>query len=195
MLQGRLTHALRRIVLTINPWKDLPKPGPPFSSHFPWHARTRRTTHLEEKPAMAVNILRKRHRHDTAEAPEESTRPRRRFWPRGGAAPEHPGADVADRPQPGRHLRRRRTPVSNMIMGTAWAAVAILLLGMLLTLTGANAANAFVGHTLDTAGWLATPFDDVFPNPDPQDHRYLNWGLAAIVYFLLGKALSRIIRF
>lgn len=139
---------------------------------------------------MAVNIL--RNRHDTAEAPEQETRSRR-FRLRRGAAPGHSGA--ADRPRPGRHVRRPRTPVSNMIMGTAWAAVAILLLGMLLTLTGANPANALVEHTLRTAAWLATPFDDVFPNPDPQEHRYLNWGLAATVYFLLGKALSRIIRF
>ncbi|SEF94095.1 hypothetical protein SAMN04489712_102577 [Thermomonospora echinospora] len=151
---------------------------------------------------MVVSILRNRNRnrnrHDTAtaEVPERDTGPRRRFWPRRGTAPGASATTtVVDRPQPGRYLRGRRTPVSNAIMGTAWAAVLILLLGMLLTATGANPANAFVSHTLDTAGWLATPFDDVFPNPDPERHRYLNWGLAAFVYFLLGRTLSHIVRF
>ncbi|MBA9007829.1 MULTISPECIES: hypothetical protein [Thermomonospora] len=136
---------------------------------------------------MAVNVLRnrRRDRHHTTETPVH----RRRWWRHTGTAP------ATDRPQPGRHLLARRTPVSNMIMGAALAATLILLLGILLTAIDADTGDLLVGYTLQTASWLATPFNGVFHDPDPQTYRYLTWGLTAVIYYAAGRTLSHLIRF
>lgn len=158
------------------------------------------------------------------EAPPRPVRRRtwpRRIWPRRGVAAAPPAEPVATakpaaqaapvspvaptatvtRPVVIRRGPRRwprhsgHNPVSRMIQALAWAAVIILGLGMLLTLTNANPGNELVDSTLRMGRWLAGPFHDVFTNPDPDHALYMNWGLAAAVYYLLGRALSYLTRF
>jgi hypothetical protein len=133
---------------------------------------------------MAVQIWRDRIRHRTNDdaAPTE---PRR--------APRRPGrGPFADR----RPARRRygHNPISALVWLAAWAAALTLLAGMGLTWAEANTGNALVQNTLDAGRWLATPFADVFTNIDPDKRLYANWGLAAAVYYVLGRVLSWLIR-
>jgi hypothetical protein len=147
---------------------------------------------------MAVHIWRNRRTvAETAPPAHERTK----VWPRRTAAvPVEDDRPVRTAPpvvvrRPARRWRVTPNPISQMILGAAWAAVIILGLGMLLTLTEANPGNALVGATLDAGRWLATPFHDVFTDPDPEKALYLNWGLAAGVYYLLGRLLSWLTRF
>lgn len=97
--------------------------------------------------------------------------------------------------RPGRWRRMRHNPISLAILAAGIAAAAILVLGILLTLGGANPSNTLVHTTLRSGGWLATPFHDLFLRPDPKHQLYLNWGIAAGVYYALARALSWLTRF
>lgn len=94
-----------------------------------------------------------------------------------------------------RRWRNRPNPVSRLLLGLGWAAALILLLGIALTWAQANPANALVDATLDAGAWLATPFHDIFTRPNPDHQLYVNWGIAALVYYLLGRTLSWLTRF
>lgn len=156
---------------------------------------------------MAVHIWRNRRDEHAAETRTEAPprTARRRLWPaRRTTAAAHdpqapatapPARPVVVRRGPRRWPRSNHNPVSRMILGLAWGAVLILGLGMLLTLTNANPGNELVAATLDSGRWLATPFHDVFTNPDPDHQLYMNWGLAAVIYYLLGRGLSWLTRF
>ncbi|WP_067486115.1 hypothetical protein [Actinomadura hibisca] len=138
---------------------------------------------------MAVHILRNRRRASTAAATETKVAP---------AAPAPvapaPGPTVVER-RPRRWRRSRPNPISMMFLAAGWAAALILVLGMLLTWGGANPANTLVDATLDAGSWLATPFHDVFTRPEPDQQLYINWSIAAVVYYLLGRVLSWLTRF
>ncbi|WP_083999195.1 hypothetical protein [Actinomadura kijaniata] len=133
---------------------------------------------------MAVH-LRRRHR-DPADT---------RVAPVAGADRAPAERTVVAPARPARRWRHRPNPVSRLLLGLGWAAALILLLGMALTLSGANPGNALVDATLDAGAWLATPFHDLFTRPNPDHQLYLNWGIAAAVYYLLGRALSWLTRF
>ncbi len=68
--------------------------------------------------------------------------------------------------------------------------VALLVVGILVHVLGANTSNGLVAVVDDAARWLATPFKNVF-TPDGKDARIiLNWGLAAVVYSIIGGAIA-----
>lgn len=145
---------------------------------------------------MALHLGRKN--TEAADAPAPA---RRRSWRPRPPRRRTPPADetgrtvVIDRRPRRRWLRSRHNPVSAMILAAGWAAAAILVLGMLLTWGEANPGNALVDATLDTGRWLATPFHDVFTRPDAEEQLYINWGIAAVVYYLLARAFSWMTRF
>jgi hypothetical protein len=82
-----------------------------------------------------------------------------------------------------------------MILAAGWAAAAILVLGILLTWANANPGNTLVDAILDAGRWLATPFHDVFTRRDPEQQLYINWGIAAVVYYLMARVLAWLTRF
>jgi hypothetical protein len=97
--------------------------------------------------------------------------------------------------KPSRWRRARPNPVSVAIMALGWAAVAILGVGMLLIWGEANQGNVLVGGILDAGRWLATPFHDAFTKTDPERQLYINWAIAAAVYYVLARVLSWLVRF
>lgn len=135
---------------------------------------------------MALQIRRRR--------PETTERAPRRLWPRRSATDDTGKTVVVER-KPARWRRSRPNPVSAMIMAAGWAAAAILALGMLLTWGDANPGNSLVDATLDAGRWLATPFRDAFTRTDPEEQLYINWTIAAVVYYVLARALSWMTRF
>lgn len=143
---------------------------------------------------MALNLGRKRQAEPVAEQ-----RPplRQRLWPRRTTAEAESGATrtVVVKRGPRRWPRRRTNPVSMIIMAAGWAAALILVLGMLLTWGDANPGNTLVDATLDAGRWLATPFHDAFTRSDPENQLYLNWGIAAAVYYAMARVVSWLIRF
>jgi hypothetical protein len=84
--------------------------------------------------------------------------------------------------------------VSRLVWLAGLAAALILLIGMGFTYANANPHNDLVMAVMHAGRWLATPFEEVFMYRDPAKKLYANWGLAAAVYYVLGRMLSWLIR-
>jgi hypothetical protein len=71
--------------------------------------------------------------------------------------------------------------------------VGFIVVGIALHLLDANSGNALVGFVYDVAGWLVTPFKGLF-SPDGEKLKIaVNWGLAAIVYGIVGGLIARLL--
>ena len=71
--------------------------------------------------------------------------------------------------------------------------VGIIVLGIVLVLLKANPSNQIVSTIHDWAAWLAGPFKDVF-SISGRKGIALNWGLAAVVYAVVGGFVVRLLR-
>jgi hypothetical protein len=71
--------------------------------------------------------------------------------------------------------------------------VGFIVVGILLHVLGANGGNAVVGFVYDVAGWLVTPFKGLFSVSGAKLHIAVNWGVAAIVYGIVGGLLARLL--
>jgi hypothetical protein len=69
-------------------------------------------------------------------------------------------------------------------------AVALLVAGILIHLLGANTSNGIVSALNDAAKWLAQPFNDVFNLTNAKARVAVNWGIAALVYALVGGLIA-----
>src|SRR4051812_36430670 len=77
----------------------------------------------------------------------------------------------------------------------AVAVVALIIsLGVLLVVLEANRDNSLVEAVLDAADWLVGPFGDVFELDDPKLMVAVNWGLALIVYVIVGRTVAGLLR-
>jgi hypothetical protein len=68
--------------------------------------------------------------------------------------------------------------------------VAIIVLAVILRLLDANSGNAIVSSIHDAGAALVGPFGDVFSVKGPKLHIALNWGLAAVVYSIVGGFIA-----
>ena len=103
------------------------------------------------------------------------------------------GRGDRDRPFPQR-WRRRPNPLSTIILFVSSVVTLILVAGVLLTWAKANQHNDIVHDLLRAGTWLATPFHNVFTDSDARTRLIENWLLAAAVYFVGGRFLSRLLR-
>lgn len=71
--------------------------------------------------------------------------------------------------------------------------VGIIVLGIVLVLLDANTSNQIVSTIHDWAAWLARPFKDVF-SIRGRKGTAINWGLAAVVYAIVGGFVVRLLR-
>ncbi len=72
----------------------------------------------------------------------------------------------------------------------ATAMAALIAAAILLRLIGANPANAIVSDLHDAGGALAGPFKNLFAIKDGNTAMLVNWGLAALVYLMVGGFLA-----
>ena len=70
----------------------------------------------------------------------------------------------------------------------------IIVIGILLVVLGANQDNAIVGAIHDVAKFLVGPFADIFERDDRKEEVAINWGIAMLVYFFIGRALAALLR-
>jgi hypothetical protein len=85
-----------------------------------------------------------------------------------------------------------RAALARTIMAIAGAVAAILTFGILLKVLHANGGNVIVGAVNDAARALAGPFHDLFRMHGAW--RYVvNWGIAALVYVLVGRLVARLL--
>jgi hypothetical protein len=71
--------------------------------------------------------------------------------------------------------------------------VGFIVVGILLHVLGANGGNVVVGFVYDVAGWLVTPFKGLFSVSGAKLQIALNWGLAAVVYGIVGSLIARLL--
>ena len=71
--------------------------------------------------------------------------------------------------------------------------VALIVIGILLVVLGANESNSIVSTLLDGARWLVTPFKNVFHLSDAKANTAVNWGLAAAVYAVVAAVIVRVL--
>ena len=71
--------------------------------------------------------------------------------------------------------------------------VAFIVLGIVLHLFDANSGNVIVSFVYDVAGWLVTPFKGIFSLDGAKEQIAANWGLAALVYAIVGALIARLL--
>jgi hypothetical protein len=71
--------------------------------------------------------------------------------------------------------------------------VGLLLVAILLVVLEANRDNAIVDALLEAGEFLVEPFDNVFEPKRRKVKVAVNWGLAAVVYAIVGSLLARLL--
>lgn len=70
------------------------------------------------------------------------------------------------------------------------AAVVLVVAGILVHVLGANTSNGIVSAINDAAKWLVQPFHNVFSIHNSKTEVAVNWGIAALVYAVVGGLLA-----
>ena len=90
---------------------------------------------------------------------------------------------------------------SGAVMGTLARAVRlivsiivlIIVAGIVLVLLKANPTSTIVSDVHDAAHWLAGPFNGLFSFHNARVALAVNWGLAAVVYLIVGGLIARLL--
>ena len=73
------------------------------------------------------------------------------------------------------------------------AIVLVIVIGIVLQVLDANQSNDIVRFFTDVAGFFVDPFEDLFTLKDKDGEIAINWGLAAVVYLVVGRVLTAIV--
>jgi hypothetical protein len=79
---------------------------------------------------------------------------------------------------------------ARLVRLVAWIVALIIVAGIVLRLLDANMGNVIVRDIHDAASFLVGPFKNVFAPKNPKASIAANWGLAAIVYLLVGSLIA-----
>lgn len=90
--------------------------------------------------------------------------------------------------------RSSRSSPAALIAIVADVAALIIVLWIVLYLLEANRTNDFVDFVHDLASWLAGWSRDMFTVEPDWWRVMLNYGIAAVVYLLVGNAAARAVR-
>jgi hypothetical protein len=83
---------------------------------------------------------------------------------------------------------------SGAVMGTLARVVRLIIVaGIVPVLLKANPTNSIVADVHDAARWLASPFDGIFSFHSARVAVAVNWGLAAVVYAVVGGLIARLL--
>lgn len=83
--------------------------------------------------------------------------------------------------------------IARLVRLVATIVVLIIVAAIILRLAGANPGNTIVHDVHSVAATLVGPFKNVFTISNPKTSLAVNWGLAAIVYLLVGHLVARLI--
>jgi predicted cobalt transporter CbtA len=89
---------------------------------------------------------------------------------------------------------RAAVTAARVVRWIAGAIAAILVVGILLVVLDANEDNALVGAILDVARFFGRPFRDMFELDEREVEIAVNWGIAVLVYLLVGSLIAAAIR-
>ena len=83
--------------------------------------------------------------------------------------------------------------LARIVRIVAAVVIGLIVVGIVLHLVGANSGNSIVSTIYDAAGWLTSPFHNVFSIHDAKGQIAANWGLAAVVYAIVAALLTRLL--
>ena len=86
-----------------------------------------------------------------------------------------------------------RASVARLITLIATVIALILIAGILLVVLEANRSNDIVKIVHDAASFLAGPFDGLFNLTKHKVEVAVNWGIAAVVWYAIGRLLARLL--
>ena len=86
-----------------------------------------------------------------------------------------------------------RASVARAVILIGTVVAAILVLGIVLSLLGASPHNEIVKVIHDAGKFLAGPFRGLFSLHSAKATMAVNWGLAAVVWYLLARLIARLI--
>jgi archaellum component FlaG (FlaF/FlaG flagellin family) len=83
--------------------------------------------------------------------------------------------------------------IARLIRLVALAVAAVIVAAIVLRLLSANPANSIVKDLHDAGQTLAGPFKNLFSIKNPKTAMAVNWGIAAVVYVIVGGFLASLI--
>jgi hypothetical protein len=83
--------------------------------------------------------------------------------------------------------------IARVVRLVAGVVALILALGILFVVLKATPSNTIVSDVHDWAHWLATPFNGLFHLHSARGTVALNWGIALVVYLVIGHLIASII--
>jgi len=83
--------------------------------------------------------------------------------------------------------------LARLVRLVAGIVAAIIVLGIVLIVLKANPTNGIVDAVHDAARWLVGPFDGMFKLDNARVAVAVNWGIAAVVYLIVGALIARLI--
>ena len=83
--------------------------------------------------------------------------------------------------------------LARVVRMAAGVVVALLVAGILIHVLEANTSNDIVSAVNDAAKWLAQPFHNLFTPSGQKARIAANWGLAAVVYAIVGGLIARLL--
>jgi hypothetical protein len=72
--------------------------------------------------------------------------------------------------------------------------VGLIVLAIILILLEASRGNGIVDALVSAGDWLSTPFQGIFSLDSHKATVAVNWGLAALVYAVIGGFIARLLR-
>lgn len=84
--------------------------------------------------------------------------------------------------------------VAGLVRLAAIIAALLIGLGMVFQLLSANPHKWLVSDLEGAGKWLASPFRDTFMVHDAKLRLSLNWGIALLVYLILGRVVAKVLQ-
>ena len=83
--------------------------------------------------------------------------------------------------------------LARIVRALAGLIALIIVVAIVLFVLGANQSNAVVSAIHDAGAWLVGPFKNLFSIHKPKLAMAVNWGLAALVYLIVGHFIASLL--
>ena len=83
--------------------------------------------------------------------------------------------------------------LARIVRSLAGIIALIIIVAIVLFVVGANQSNQIVSAIHDVGAWLAGPFKNLFSIHNAKLAMAVNWGLAALVYLIVGHFIASLL--
>jgi hypothetical protein len=83
--------------------------------------------------------------------------------------------------------------LARIIRSLAGIIALVIVVAIVLFVVGANGSNGIVSAIHDAGAWLVGPFKNLFSIHNAKVAMAVNWGLAALVYLIVGHFIASLL--